>query len=502
MTDHRTRTLVIAGGGTAGWMAAAAFARFLVRGWRIELVESDAIGTIGVGEATIPQIRLFNAHLGLDEDDFLRATQGTMKLGIEFRDWVRPGHRYIHGFGQVGRSLGLVQFHHYWLRANAAGTALPFGAYSLNNRAADGDRFARFDGQGPVPAMPYAFHFDAGLYAAYLRRYAEGRGVVRHEGQILSVERDGDGNISALNLDGERRVTGDLFVDCTGFRALLIGDALGVGYEDWRHWLPCDRALAVQSERTGDPCPYTRATAKQAGWQWRIPLQHRTGNGLVYSSEHLSDDEAAATLLGDLDGNAIGDPRAVRFATGKRDAFWHRNCVAVGLASGFLEPLESTSIHLIQSAVARILSFLPSGAMQAADREEYNRLTHAEYDRIRDFIVLHYRANARVGEPFWDAARAMAPPDELARKLALWRTSARLSRRDEELFTEPGWTQVLLGQEVMPDGWHPLADALSATDLAQFLHTAAEVSARASAAMPSHGDFLRRLAAEPSKVTA
>lgn len=498
------RTIVIAGGGTAGWMTAAAFARFLMPGWRVVLVESDAIGTVGVGEATIPQIRLFNRHLGIDENDFLRETHGTIKLGIEFRDWTRPGHSYLHGFGETGRALGLLAFHHYWLRACAEGLAQDFGDYSLNNRAALAGRFARFDAQGPVPAMPYAFHFDAGLYAAYLRRFAEARGVVRHEGRILSVERGDDGDIAALMLDGERRIAGDLFVDCTGFRALLIGQTLGAGYEDWTCWLPCDRALAVPSTPVEPPIPYTRATARRAGWQWRIPLQHRTGNGYVYSSRHLSDDEAAATLLGGIEGEALDDPRPLRFTAGKRDAFWRHNCVAVGLSSGFLEPLESTSIHLIQTAIARILAFLPGDTLADADRAEYDRLTHLEYDYIRDFLVLHYHANGRVGEAMWDDARTMELPPELSRKLALWRASARLSRRDDELFAEPGWSQVLIGQGVMPNAWHPLADTVSRADLAAFLDGVAQVAGRASAAMPPHADLLARVAGIPpqQRVTA
>ncbi|WP_448503036.1 tryptophan halogenase family protein [Sphingomonas sp.] len=491
------RTIVIAGGGTAGWMAAAAFARFVTPGWRVALVESDAIGTVGVGEATIPQIRLFNRHLGLDEDQFLRETQGTIKLGIEFRDWTQPGHAYLHGFGDTGRPLGLLPFHHYWLRAQAEGWARDFGDYSLNSVAALKGRFARFEPQGPVPPMPYAFHFDAGLYAAFLRRFAEARGVVRYEGRIVSVERNAGGDIAALLLDGERRVAGDLFVDCTGFRALLIGETLGAGYEDWSRWLPCDRALAVASARTAPPIPYTRATARKAGWQWRIPLQHRTGNGYVYSSRHISDDEAAATLLDNLDGEALGDPRPLRFVAGKRQGFWRRNCVAVGLSSGFLEPLESTSIHLIQTAIARILAFLPAGNLSEADRAEYDRLTHLEYEYIRDFLVLHYHANGRVGEALWDDARASKPPPELARKLALWRSSARVSRRDEELFAEPGWTQVLIGQGVLPAASHPLADAVAPGDLKDFLDGVAQVAERVSAAMPAHADLLARVAASP-----
>jgi tryptophan 7-halogenase len=490
------RTIVIAGGGTAGWMVAAALARFCRRGWRIRLVESDAIGTIGVGEATIPQIRMFNDGLGVDEAEFLRATGGTIKLGIEFHGWTAPDHRYIHAFGTVGRGLGLLGFHQYWLRASAAGKALPFGAYSLNHEAALKGRAARVEGGGSVPPMPYAYHFDAALYAAFLRCYAEARGVERIEGRILDVELDGgSGDVAALRLEGERRVEGELFVDCSGFRAVLLGGALGVGYEEWNRWLPCDRALAVPSVRTDPLTPYTRSIARRAGWQWRIPLQHRTGNGYVYSSAHVSDDEAAAALLANLDGAPLADPRPLAFVTGKRHEFWRRNCVALGLASGFLEPLESTSIHLVQSGIARLLQFLPAGNIADADRDEYNRLTHFEYDRIRDFLVLHYHANGRHGEGLWDACRAMALPEELERKLALFRASGRVSRREDELFAEPGWLQVLIGQGIVPETWHPLAEEPGEADLIAFLTAIRTMVERASDAMPAHIAYLQAMGA-------
>ncbi|WP_240885587.1 tryptophan halogenase family protein [Sphingomonas sp. SFZ2018-12] len=492
--------VVIVGGGTAGWMTAAAFGRLAGAACQVTLVESEAIGTVGVGEATIPQIQLFNAALGLDEAEFLRETSGTIKLGIEFRDWLRPGHAYMHGFGTIGRGLGLTPFHHYWLRARALGIADAFGAYGLNNVAAYAGRFARVDPvrHAPAPAMPYAFHFDAARYAAYLRDKAEAAGVARVEGRIIGTRLADNGDIAGVTIEGGREVTGDLFIDCSGFRALLIGEALGVGYEDWRDWLPCDRALAVPSENVAPPDPFTRATARTAGWQWRIPLQHRTGNGYVYASRFVSDDAAAATLLANLDGPALGDPRPLRFTPGKRRTFWHRNCVAVGLASGFLEPLESTSIHLVQTAISRILAFLPAGAMAEADRAEYNRLTHFEYDHIRDFLVLHYHANQRHGEPLWDHVRTMALPGELVRKLDLFRASARVSRREDELFAEPGWLQVLIGQGVLPDAWHPLADALTPGQLADFLGAVRDIAANAVSAMPSHTRFLDGIAAAPA----
>ena len=489
---HEPSTIVIAGGGTAGWMAAAALARFAGPGWRIRLVESEAIGTIGVGEATIPQIRMFNAGLGIDEAEFLRATGGTIKLGIEFAGWNGEGSRYLHAFGTIGRGLGLIEFQQYWLRAHAAGTALPFAAYALNNEAAYAGKAARLDGQGPVPAMPYAYHFDAGLYATFLRRYAEAGGVERREGRIAEIEH-GPAGIAALRLDDGSRIAGDLFIDCTGFSALLMS-ALGVDYADWSLWLPCNRAMAVPSVRTEPLLPYTRATARAAGWQWRIPLQHRTGNGLVYASGYLSDDEAATTLLANLDGEALADPRPLRFVTGTRDRFWQANCVALGLAAGFLEPLESTSIHLIQSGIARLLQFLPRGATTAAARDEFNRLTQFEHAAIRDFLVLHYHANGRP-EPLWQACRAMKLPEELTRKLALFRATGRISRREDELFAEPGWLQVFLGQGIVPDRWHPFADQLSDEELAMFLGTIRTMIERTTAAMPTHATFLAGIGA-------
>jgi tryptophan halogenase len=486
--------IVIVGGGTAGWMAAAALARFLERGWRIRLIESEDIGTVGVGEATIPAIRLFNSALGLDEDDFLRATQGSFKLGIEFEGWLRDGHSYMHSFGPVGRELGLLPFHQYWLRAAAAGIARPLGAYSLNNAAALAGRFDRIRPRpgSPVPDVPYAFHFDASLYAAYLRRYAEARGVERIEGRIVGTRLAPEsGHVEAVNLDGGAPVAGDLFIDCSGFRGLLIEQALGAGYDDWSHWLPCDRAIAVPSAPAAPLTPFTRSTARSAGWQWRIPLQHRTGNGYVYCSRYVSDDEAAAELMANVDGEPLAEPRPLRFTAGRRKRFWIGNCVALGLASGFMEPLESTSIHLVQSAIMRLLAFLPQARFAAADIAEYNRQTALEHERIRDFIILHYKANERSGA-FWRACRDMAVPDGLQHKIDLFRAGGRIFRYDDELFTEAGWVQVMLGQGVMPEAHHPLADQLSDADLAGFLAAVEQVVQRTAAEMPPHAEFIAR----------
>ncbi|NYT42268.1 tryptophan 7-halogenase [Sphingomonas sp. R-74633] len=491
MKSEQPIRIVIAGGGTAGWMAAAAFARFLGPRFQITLVESEEIGTVGVGEATIPQIRLFNAGLGIDENQFMAATQASFKLAIEFVGWTKGG-RYMHAFGDVGRENGLLAFQHSWLRGMAEGVAKPLAAYSLNNAAALANRMQR----GPartarvLPEMPYAFHFDAGLYARFLRGLAESGGVQRVEGRIVSVERDGEsGDVTALRLDGEREVAGDLFLDCTGFRALLIGETLGAGYEGWSDLLPCDRAMAVPSERAQDFTPYTRATAHGAGWQWRIPLQHRTGNGLVYASAHLSDDEAAARLLAGLDEKPLGDPRPLRFTAGKRASFWKHNVIALGLASGFLEPLESTSIHMIQSAIERILRLLPGRKVSQVQRDEYDRQAHFEYDRVRDFLVLHYWANDR-DEPFWVERRASALPESLQHKIALWRASGQIVREGADLFGEVAWLQVLAGQGISAEGYHPVADLPSRAEIAEYLELIELLGAREVGQMPDHAAYV------------
>lgn len=504
MTDTNPIRIVIAGGGTAGWMVAASMAHFLENGFQVSLVESEEIGTVGVGEATIPQIRLFNDALGLDENAFLAATQGTFKLAIEFVGWGKADSRYMHAFGDVGRDVGLLPFHQNWVRARQEGIAEDLSAYSLNNLAALGNRMQR----GPartsnmLPQMPYAFHFDAGLYANYLRRFAEARGVERHEGIITDIERDGEsGDIMTLTLDNGAKVSGDFFVDCTGFRGLLIEQTLKSGYEDWTHWLPCNRALAVPSERAKDFTPYTRASAHAAGWQWRIPLQHRTGNGIVYSSDYLSDDEAAAHLLANLDGKPLADPRPINFVTGKRREIWKNNVIAVGLASGFMEPLESTSIHMIQSAIQRILKLMPGRATTQADRDEYNRQTDFEYERIRDFLILHYIANER-DEPFWQACRERPIPDTLAHKLRLWRGNGHITREHEELFTEVGWFQVLVGQGIIPTGTHPITGSISHSDLKDYMDVIAKLNAREVAQMPDHAAFVAQNCAAREAVAA
>jgi tryptophan halogenase len=486
------RVLVV-GGGTAGWMTAAALAhKFAGTPLAITLVESAEIGTVGVGEATIPQIRLYNEALGLDEDAFVRATQATFKLGVELDGWFRPDHRYMHAFGAVGRDVGLIPFQHYWARARKLGVAKSLDAYALNEIAA---REGRMHRGGPItaksiPPMPYAFHFDAGLFAAYLRKFAELRGVERIEGRVTDVARDGEsGDVTTLTLASGETIDGNLFVDCSGFRGLLIEQALEAGYESWTHWLPCDRALAVGSARHAEPKPYTRAIARAAGWQWRIPLQHRTGNGMVYCSSEWSDDEAAAALLGNLDGAPEGDPRPLRFVTGRRRKTWSHNVVAIGLSAGFLEPIESTSIHVIQSAISRLLKLLPGRFISEAERVEFNRQTDFEIERVRDFLILHYWANRR-DEPFWQACRSVTLPDTLAHKIELFRAAGIITREHEELFTEVGWLQVLVGQGVEPEGHHPIADQIPERDLADYMETLELLYRREASRMPSHADFI------------
>jgi tryptophan halogenase len=495
MTDDRTlRDVVIVGGGTAGWMAAAAFARFLHNGvTRVTLIESDEIGTVGVGEATIPPIVAFNRMLGIDEDAFLSATGGTIKLGIEFHDWGRMGERYLHPFGEYGQPLAGVAFHQLWAKLSAAGRADPLDDYAISATAARAGRFAREAGdpRSPFARPTYAYHFDASLYARFLRTHAGDR-VARIEGRIVSVERDARGHVSRARLADGRTVEGDLWIDCSGFRSMLLGEELGVSYRSWAHWLPCDRAVAVPTANVAPPRPYTRAFARAAGWQWRIPLQHRTGNGLVYSSAHWSEGEAEAALLSELEGAPAGPARHLRFTAGRRERFWEANVVALGLSGGFLEPLESTSIHLIQAGISKLLALMPDRRFVPAERDAYNRLMARTFEGVRDFVILHYAATSRDDTPFWRDVRAMTLPDTLAEKLALWRARGRFFRYDDELFDTANWVAVLYGQGVHPDGWDPVADALDADRVADALGRMRAMVAGAVAAMPTHAEFLAR----------
>jgi tryptophan 7-halogenase len=504
--------VVILGGGTAGWMAAAALVRRLpLDSYRIILIESDDIGIVGVGEATLPHIKQFNDMLGLDEAEFMRATRATFKVGIEFCGWGRPGDRYIHPFGAFGEPWGGVEFQHHWLRLREAGReTAPFQSYSFAVAVGRANAFALPD-EDPASirsTYSYAYHFDSGRYAPFLRDWATARGVTRIEGKMASVERDPEaGAILALEMQSGERIAGDLFIDCSGFRSLLLGAEMGIGWEDWRHWLPCDGALAVPCDHPRDAplTPYTRSTAREFGWQWRIPLQHRIGNGYIFSSEFASVDDVRETLLDNLDGAPQAEPRLLRFIPGRRDVAWSGNCVAIGLASGFLEPLESTSIFLIQAAVVDLIDLMPSPGTRPIDprlANEFNRLTTMHYERIRDFLILHYVANERVGEPLWDYLRSMALPDSLTHKIALFRARAAAPEYQFGLFSRDSWLSVLFGQRLVPKHHDPLADTF---DLELVDTKCADFKARidgAVAAMPSHADFIASYCAASESVAA
>jgi tryptophan halogenase len=487
-------SIVIVGGGTAGWMSAAALARVLGRDYAdIVLIESDEIGIVGVGEATIPQIGIFNRLLGLDENDFIRKTQATFKLGIEFVGWGGPGQRYFHPFGKYGIDMEGVSFHAFWERLSSEPEFGDAEEFSLMALAARERKFMRAidAGHSPLSGIAYAFHFDAGLYARFLREIAEGLGVRRIEGKIVDVERDGEsGHIRSVRLENQSEIAGDLFVDCSGFHGLLIGRTLGVPYVDWSSHLPCNRALAVPCASVEDLTPFTRSTARKAGWQWRIPLQHRTGNGHVYCSEFISDDEAAHVLLSNLDGEALAEPRMVKFTTGHRDRFWEGNCVAIGLSSGFMEPLESTSIWMIQNGIARLLSNFPDRSFAVADRERYNRLMLEESQYIRDFLILHYWLNARDDSPFWEYCRNMELPDRLAEKIRVFRTSGRCFRENDELFNDTSWFAVMLGQGLKFDRFDPVAELLSLQETRARLTQIRTAIANSVDYMPSHRQFI------------
>jgi tryptophan 7-halogenase len=487
-------SIVIAGGGTAGWMAAAALCKVLRGKASITLVESEEIGTVGVGEATIPMVQLFNRVLEIDEDEFLRETQGSFKLGIEFVNWGQLGRRYMHAFGRLGQDLWTVPFYQYWLKMYLAGKAPDIGEYSITRLAAYANKFMRppSDVQNsPLNDIAYAFHFDASLYAQYLRRYAQARGVTRIEGKISHVQLHKDtGFVQELVMESGQRVAGQLFIDCSGFKGLLIEQALQTGYEDWSHWLPCDRAVAVPCASVTPLTPYTRSTAHNAGWQWRIPLQHRTGNGHVFCSRYISEDEATAVLMRNLDGEALAEPRTLRFVTGMRKLGWNRNVVAMGLASGFMEPLESTSIHLIQTAIARLIDFFPAAGFQQRDMDEYNRQTRFEYERIRDFIILHYHLNSRTDSAFWVGCRQMEIPSTLKAKLNLYQSHGRIVRTDNELFAEVGWLQVMHGQGLRAQASHPLAALINDTETTGYLQSIQTVMGNCVQAMPMHSAFI------------
>jgi tryptophan halogenase len=493
--DRSIRNLVVLGGGTAGWMAAAALSHLLDRSVTVTLVESDEIGTVGVGEATIPPLIAYNKMLGINEDEFLAETQGTFKLGIEFVDWGAPGERYFHPFGVHGQDIRGVQFHQLYLRERRRRALPDISSWSMSSAAAALGRFARPppDARLPLSQLAYAFHFDAGLYAQFLRRRAEAGGVRRVEGKVVDATLRGtDGHVESVTLAGGATVAGDLFIDCSGFRGLLIEEKLETGYDDWTHWLPCDRAVAVPSLYSGPPDPFTRSTARSAGWQWRIPLQHRMGNGIVYSSRHMSDADAERLLLQNLEGEPLAQPRRLSFTTGRRRLAWNRNVVALGLSSGFVEPLESTSIHLVQSGIAKLLALFPDLRFNPVERDEYNRQMKDVFEDVRDFIILHYKATRRDDSDFWRQCRTMEVPDSLAQKLELWAAKGRLFREGHELFGAASWVAVLLGQGVIPEEHEPAAEALDQAMVEDVLEKMRLSYSRMAEHMPAHGDFIAK----------
>ena len=486
--------VLIVGGGSAGWMTAAAFAETLGPNCQITVVESEEIGTVGVGEATIPPIRYFNQRLGIDEATFVAQTNGSFKLGIQFVDWARIGHSYFHPFGQHGAEFDQVPFYHYWMRERLAGRIDgPIDDFSMAWAMAKAGKFSH-----PIPdrrqiqsTFDYAYHFDAGLYARYLRGYAEARGVKRVEGRVVDVQLDGaSGAIAGITLDDGRELSAQFFVDCSGFRGLLIEGALQAGYENWQNWLPCDRAVAAPSESEEELEPYTRSTAKMAGWQWRIPLQHRTGNGYVHCSEFIGEDEATETLLGSINGAPLADPRVLRFVTGRRKSFWVKNCVAIGLSAGFMEPLESTSLHLIQYGILRLLALFPDSEMSPLLAQEYNAQTSAEYERVRDFLILHYKATSRDDGELWRYCSAMQIPDSLQYKIDHFRNYGLLVAHEHELFNNPSWIAVYLGQDVEPIRAPAIADMRSEVPVTDRLSDISHAMKTAVSAMPSHADFI------------
>lgn len=490
----RPLKVVIVGGGTAGWMSAAALVGVLGdRQVRVRLVESDEIGTVGVGEATLPQMREFNDLLGIVEADMMRRTNATFKLGIEFRDWGFKGSRYVHPFGMHGRPIGGVGFHHHWTRARLAGVETDLEAHSYAIVACRQNRFD-FPVEDPAAinsTYNFAYHFDAGLYARYLRDWSERRGLVRTEGKVAQVALHPDsGDVASLTLESGETIEGDLFIDCSGFRGLIIDQALKTPFEDWTRWLPCDRALAVPTERSADFTPYTRSTALEAGWQWRIPLQHRTGNGYVYASAFIDDQTAADRLMGGLDGAALAEPRLIRFRSGRRTTSWTRNCVAIGLASGFLEPLESTSIYLTQVAILNLLKLFPRPAVDRALADEFNRIVDNEYDRVRDFLILHYHANSRTDSELWRHCREMTIPDTLAEKMELFVHRGHIAQYKDGLFSPPSWLSVFVGQGVTPVGYHPMADNIPLERSVSEMQSIRQAIADRVEAMPDHAGFV------------
>jgi len=501
MTKRPIKNIVIVGGGTAGWMTAAALSRFFSnKNMSVKVIESDAIGRIGVGEATLPHIRAFNASLGLDEADFIRVTKATIKLGIEFCDWGRKGDAYLHPFGDFGRDLNGIDFHHLWLKLRQNGDKTPIGDYSLPVVAAQRGRceLPGTDLNSVMSSFSYAYQFDASLYAGYMQNYAQKRGVSRREGKVIDVLLDGEtGEITSVKMEDGEEIKADFFIDCSGFRGILIEKTYKAGFEDWSQWLICNRAVAVPCRGDGDFSPYTRATALASGWKWRIPLQHRVGNGYVYSSDHISDDEATSVLLSGLEGPQLSEPSIFKFTAGRRKEFWIKNCVAVGLSCGLLEPLESTSIYLIQIAITNLLELFPEHHPDSRDIAEYNRVMVIEYERIRDFLILHYCATERDDSPFWNYVRTMEIPESLTHKINIFRERGLIQKYKDGLFLYPSWVAVFNGQRISATGYDPRVDGINFEKLSKHLYGMKAMISDAANDMPKHEDFLNRICAFP-----
>jgi len=496
---EQIKKVIVLGGGTAGWMTAAGLSNKLGNSKiDITLIESAQIGTVGVGEATLPHLRYFNQSLGIDESEFMRETKATFKLGIEFKNWGKIGDSYIHPFGEYGRPIKSIGFHHLWLKANQTGDPTPIDDYSYPILAAQKNRFTLplSNSRSALSTFSYAFQLDASLYAAYLRRYCERKGVTRIEGKVIEVDRNPrSGNVSAIIMENGERVDADLFIDCSGFHGVLIEQTLKTGYDDWSKWLPCNRAYAVPCDSDGDFTPYTRAIAEKAGWRWRIPLQHRTGNGHVYCNSFITDDEAAQTLIDGLEGPAQMDPKQLFFVTGKRKKAWNKNVVSIGLSAGFLEPLESTSIYLIQIGITHLLELFPDANFEQSDSDEYNALMDLEFDRIRDFLVLHYVATERTDSEMWRYFQSLELPSTLQYKIDLFRERGTIVKYNQGLFLEPSWLAVYLGQRIKPHHYDPLADAISDDVFQKHMAGLKDVMHRAAAATPSHREFINKYCA-------
>lgn len=489
MRQQSIKQVIIAGGGTAGWMTAAALAKLLNKDIKVSLIESDDIGTVGVGEATIPPIRTFHKLLGIDEKLFMKATQATFKLGISFENWHKPQSDYIHSFGMTGKECWAGEFHHFWLHAKKMGNKDDFGDYCYELQAAKQGKF----GISPHNPINYAFHMDASRYAAFLREFAENLGVKRFEGKIERVNKHADnGFIKSLLLDDGTEITGDFFIDCTGFKGLLIEQALHTGYEDWSHLLPCDSAVAVQTKGTPEIAPYTRSIAHQSGWQWQIPLQNRVGNGLVYCSRYLSDHDATQLLLNNLSSETLTEPKIIKFKTGRRRKGWNKNCLALGLASGFLEPLESTSIHLIMTGIIRFMRLFPFTGITQHAIDEYNKQLQSELESIRDFIVLHYKVTDRDDSEFWQHCKTMETPKSLAHKVALFKETGRVFLDDGDIFRVDSWVQVMLGQGIMPEQYHHVASLMNDQELSRFMQGIKQQIAQRLQQLPTHRAFIEQ----------